>query len=235
MSQTCYANKLLRSMAADDFQALQTHLEPHDLNRRQVIVHRNAVVTHVYFPESGQVSVLARASGSEPIEVSMFGREGMSCVAPSNRMSTDTIVQIEGHAHRIERETFLRAMQNSASLALFISRWSHAELMQTTYTALANGSFTVAQRLARYVLMIQDRLDGDEVPLAHDQFAWMLAVRRAGVTESFRELKRLGAVDTSRGKVRIVDREALIAAAKGSYGPAEADYERLFANASGAA
>jgi CRP-like cAMP-binding protein len=215
-------------LAPHDYDALRKHLEPVPLKARQVLVQRNALVPYIYFPENGQASVLAKVRGSEPIEVGMFGRDGMSNMAPSNKVPMETVVQVEGEGHRVERETFVRLMQHSATLADLTVRWQHVELIQTSFTALSHGSFTVAERLARYILMIHDRLDGDEIPLVHDQLALSLAVRRAGVTEAMKTLKDHGGVDTGRKMIRVLDRQALIEAARGSYGAAEVEYEKLF-------
>jgi CRP-like cAMP-binding protein len=207
---------------------LRRQLEPVPLKARQTLVQRNALIPYIYFLESGQASVLAKVSGSEPIEVGMVGREGMTNMAFSNKVPLETVMQVAGEAHRIEREMFIRQMQDSVHLADLVVRWQHAELIQTSFTALSHGSFTVVERLARYLLMIHDRIEGDEIPLVHDQFSFMLAVRRAGVTEAFHDLKNVGGVDTGRGKVRVLSRAALIEAARGSYGAAEAEYEKLF-------
>ncbi|HEY8578444.1 MAG TPA: Crp/Fnr family transcriptional regulator [Beijerinckiaceae bacterium] len=228
MSQSTYQNNLVRHLSPQDFERLRRHLEPVPLKARQVLIQRNALVPYIYFPESGQASVLAKVTGSEPIEVGMFGREGMSDMAPSRKVPLETVMQIEGHGHRVEREVYSQVMSESVGLANLTSCWQHAQLVQTAFTALSHGSFTVVERLARSLLMIHDRVEGDEMPLVHDHFAWMLAVRRAGVTEAFRTLKDAGGVWTGRAMVRIVDRQALVDAAHGSYGAAEAEYEKLF-------
>jgi hypothetical protein len=100
---------------------------------------------------------------------------------------------------------------------------------QVAYTALSHGAFNVRQRLSRFLLMADDRAGQRDLPLVHGFFSWMLAVRRAGVSECLKMLAAEGAVETRRGKVRIVDREKLIEIAQGSYGLAEAEYERIFA------
>jgi CRP-like cAMP-binding protein len=228
MSQSTYRNKLIRCLAPHDFDALRAHLEPVSLKSRQMLVQRNAIVPYIYFLESGQFSVLAKVAGSEPIEVAMIGREGMSDLAPFNRVPLETIVQVGGDAHRVNRETFVTLAKQSATLAELTDRWQYALLVQTSFTALSNGSFTVLERLARHLLMIHDRSDGDELPLVHEHFAWMLAVRRAGVTEAFKVLKDIGAVASRRGMAQVFDRAALVEAAHGSYGAAEAEYQKLF-------
>jgi CRP-like cAMP-binding protein len=227
MSQSSFKNLLIQRMGAQDYAQLREHLEPCELTFREAIVRSNYPITHVYFPESGQVSVLAKVPGSEPIEVGMFGREGMSDMVPSGRTPLESIVQVSGQAHRIEREAFQNAVRKSAELSDLMLRYENFMLLQLSYTALSHGSFTIDERLARWLLMVHDRLDGDEIPLVHEFFSWMLAVRRSGVTEGFKALRARGCIDTGRGFIRILDRAMLIELASGSYGPAEAEYQRL--------
>jgi CRP-like cAMP-binding protein len=95
-------------------------------------------------------------------------------------------------------------------------------LIQTSHTALSNGTASIEERLARWLLMAQDRLGGDEVPLTHEFLSLMLGVRRAGVTGALNQLDRKGVIRLSRARIGIVDREGLINSANGSYGIPEA-------------
>lgn len=98
-----------------------------------------------------------------------------------------------------------------------------------SYTALANAKGPLEQRLARWLLMAQDRLDSPELVLTHEFLALMLGVRRAGVTTALQHLQKIGLTRGDRGAVTILDRDGLEETADGLYGPAEAEYERLFA------
>jgi CRP-like cAMP-binding protein len=142
------------------------------------------------------------------------------------------VVQLSGEAFRIEQKRMVDALARSASLSNLVLRYQTALLIQVSYTALSHGGFTVPERLARWLLMVQDRAEGDEFPLVHEFFSWMLAVRRAGVTEAFRDLRSHGCIETGRGMVKILDREMLIELSSGSYGPPEIEYERLLGKAS---
>jgi len=96
--------------------------------------------------------------------------------------------------------------------------WSHS----SSRTLLSNGTASIEQRLARWLLMAQDRLDGNEVPLTHEFLSLMLGVRRAGVTGALNQLDSKGVIRLSRGRIEIVDREGLIGSANGTYGIPEA-------------
>lgn len=148
-------------------------------------------------------------------------------MVPDHRTPFDTVIQVAGEAFRISSERFVEAVLESRGLTDLTARYHRAMHSQLSYTALSHGSFTVNERLARWLLMAHDRLDGDEMPLVHEFFSWMLAVRRAGVSEAFKELRAHGAIDTKRGCVIILDRDILMELSSGSYGPAEAEYKRL--------
>lgn len=224
-----YTNRLLGLLDAADMERLAPHLERVALISRQILVRLHAPVDYVYFVESGQLSVLAKVPMSEPIETGMIGREGMSDLALGGRSPVEVVVQLAGEAIRIEQKVLVEALSKSASLTNIVLRFQTALLIQVSYTALSHGGFTVPERLARWLLMVHDRAEGDEFPLVHEFFSWMLAVRRAGVTEALRELRSQGAIATSCGTVKIVDRDLLIELASGSYGPPEAEYDLLFA------
>lgn len=227
MPQSSFQNKLIRRLSEADFATVRPHLERIGLKARDMPVRANRRISHVYFLESGQFSVLAKVSGAEPIEVGMICREGMSDMVPDQRTPFDTIVQVAGDAHRVDAAFLSKTAVNSPTLSDLVMRYHRAKMVQISYTALSHGSSTVPQRLARWLLMMHDRLDGDELPLTHEVLSWMLAVRRAGVTEALGRMAESGAIRASRGKITILRRKLLIELAAGSYGPAEAEYDRL--------
>lgn len=231
MSQLSFKNRLIQKLSQNDFEALKPAMERVSFKVRDLLVRPNVPIQHVYFPESGQLSVLAKANNSEPIEVGMIGREGMSDMAISGQAPLQTIVQVAGEGWRVERKVLAGVVAQSRQLSDLMLRYQQFVTFQVSFTALSHGDFTVTERLARWLLMLHDRIDGDEVPLVHEFFSWMLAVRRAGVTEAMNELRGAGCIRTARGKITIVDREALIAMASGSYGQPEAEYQRLMGDA----
>ena len=100
-------------------------------------------------------------------------------------------------------------------------------VLALAYTALAHGSFTIEERLARWLLMAFDRVERSDIPLVHDSIADMLSVRRAGVTHAIHALEGHGAIRATRGLIHLRDRETLVTLAAGSYGLPEREYERL--------
>jgi CRP-like cAMP-binding protein len=138
----------------------------------------------------------------------------------NDRSPYSSYVQISGSAHRITADDLRSAMRQSLTLAGVLLRYVQAFMIQTSQTAISNGSAKLEERLARWLLMAHDRVDGDELPLIHDFLALMLGVRRPGVTVA------LPALEPDRGSIRVLDRKGLEEAANASYGVAEAEYRR---------
>jgi CRP-like cAMP-binding protein len=220
-------NQIVRRLSQPDYAAIRTRLEPVELRARETLIRINYPVPHVYFVEFGQISMLAKVHDSDPIEVGMIGPEGMTDLVPSGRSPLEAVCQIGGTALRIDRQALLDLAQTSFDFSQLMMRHQSSMLAQVAFTALSHGAFSVEERLARWLLMIHDRIEGDEVSMSHEFYAWMLAVRRAGVTGAFKALKAEGAITSKRGIVTIINRDVLMEAASGSYGPAELEYERL--------
>jgi len=178
---------------------------------------------HLAASYSGVASIVA--NGSHAIEVGMIGREGMTGVpvvlGNGDRFPHEIYMQIAGAGQRMSADHLREAMAASASLHQVLLSCVHAFLAQTTQTALANGRGKLEERLARWLLMAHDRVDGDEVVLTQEFLSIMLGVRRAGVTTAMQELERRGSIVHQRGRVTVVDREGLEEASNGAYTPPE--------------
>jgi CRP-like cAMP-binding protein len=223
-------NRLLSVLPPDDFIRLRPQLQRVRLEFKQVLEAPNEPIKDVYFLEPGVGSIVAVAGGGERLEVGIFGPEGMSGLAVvqgSDRSPHETFIQVPGEAIRISAAALQQAFEASASVRRLLLRYAQAFSIQIAYTALANGRCNIDQRLARWLVMCHDRVDGESFPITHDFLALMLGVRRAGVTTALQSLEDKKAIRSSRGRIEILDREELIKFAGGSYGAAEAEYERL--------
>jgi CRP-like cAMP-binding protein len=214
-------NRILARLSKADFRLLEPHLEPVDLPLRKMLAVRNRRVEHVYFPESGFASVVA--NGDIAIEVGIIGREGMTgmSVALGNGDSVphDTYMQLAGRGQRISAEQLRKAIAASVPLHHALLGYVHSFMVQTAQTALANGRSKIEERLARWLLMAHDRVDGNELPLTHEFLAVMLGVRRSGVTVALQELERKGLIAHRRSVISIVDRDGLEHSSNGTYSP----------------
>lgn len=226
---TLQRNRLLRLLPRDDLALLTPHLEQQEFPERREFEKPNKAVKAVYFIDTGITSVVARANG-EVVEVGLIGREGMTghvVVMGSDRSPNETYVQVSGDGWFLPADALRDAMQESVTLRPLLMRYVQTFTIQATYTALANARGKLEERLARWLLMAHDRVDGDELPLKHDFLALMLGVRRAGVTVALHELAASSLIQTSRGSIVILDRDGLEEVANGLYGTPEREYKRL--------
>lgn len=219
MAQNPQQNYVLSSLSQSDYGLLEEYLEPVDLPVRKVLERRGRKISAIYFPESGFASVVA--NGITPIEVGIIGREGMTGLAVilgDDSNANDVFMQVAGQGHCMRVQDFRQALDASVSLHRSLLRFVHSFLEQTMRTAVANGRSKIEERLARWLLMADDRIDGP-IPLTHEFLAMMLGVRRPGVTIAVQQLERAGMIARKRRHIVVVDREALGKLSNGAYLP----------------
>jgi CRP-like cAMP-binding protein len=234
LQQSTVRNRLLGAMTPDDFAGLQPHLERVPLELRQILVQAGEPMGHVHFLDRGIVSVLAEDT-QERIEVGMVGPEGLvglPVVLGVDRSAHVLMVQAEGEALRIPAAELQAAMDRSSSMRALLARYVHFFTVLLSQTAYANANFGLESRLARWILMTQDRLERNDLPLTHEFLSMMLGVRRPGVTVATQVLEGNGLIRARRGRITVLDRERLIELADASYGLPEAEYTRVMGLAS---
>jgi CRP-like cAMP-binding protein len=218
-------NHILTRLSKANFALLAPHLAPVNLPVRKVLEGRNKRIEHVYFVEQGIASVVANGDGNRGIEVGIIGREGMtglSVVFGRDRARFETFIQVAGSGQRISAANLRAAIGESSDLLPQLLLYADTFLTQASQTALANGRSNIEQRLARWLLMADDRVDG-ELPLTQEFLSIMLGVRRAGVSAAVQELERQGLIVAKRGGISVVDREALEECAGDTYSALERD------------
>jgi CRP-like cAMP-binding protein len=224
-------NTLLQALSDDGLETLKPHLTRVDLSRRQVIVTPNQAIENVYFPEGGIASIVSVMAHSGRTETGIFGREGVSATClllGTDRTPHETFVQVDGTtALRIDADRYLDAIQQSESLRTMLLRYVHTVLVQAAQNAATNAHHRIEARLARWLLMCHDRIDGDDIALTHEFMGMMISAERSGVTVSLHVLEGAGMIRSTRGLVTIRDRDKLEDLAGESYGVAEAEYRRL--------
>lgn len=225
-----FKNRLLRALSPADLGLLAPSLERVQLRLRQSLETAHQPIDLVYFLESGLGSVVARKEGGTTVEVGLFGRDGMtgtSLALGDTESPFDCFTQMDGSAMRISADNLHIAMSQSVAITDLLMHYARALGIQTTYTALANGQIKLEERLARWILMVDDRVDHDGFFVTHEFLAMMLGVRRPGVTVALQILESSHLIRSQRGEIVVKDREGLISLTKGTYGPAEEEYERL--------
>lgn len=229
-NMSVFKNRLLRALSPADLGLLAPSLERVQLSLRQSLETAHQPIDLVYFLESGLGSVVARKEGGTTVEVGLFGRDGMtgtSLALGDTESPFDCFTQMDGSAMRISADNLRRAMSQSAAVTDLLMNYARALGIQTTYTALANGQIKLEERLARWILMVDDRSDHDSFFVTHEFLAMMLGVRRPGVTVALQILESRHLIKSQRGEIFVKDRDGLIGLSKGTYGPAEEEYERL--------
>lgn len=195
----------------------------------QVLIAPHVPIEHLYFPETGFASITTEGPGK--IEVGIIGREGLVGAAPvllgSDRSPHDHFIQSPGEVLAIEIGAFSDALGQSAALRDLLLRFVQTLLVQAAQTAFVNATFDIESRLARWLLMCQDRLGGTEFALTHEFLAIMLGVQRTSVTLSLQTLEGSRMIKARRGRIEVVNRDGLIATADRAYGVPEAEYVRL--------
>src|SRR2546423_6106944 len=214
------SNRILSRLSGADLNLLKPHLQPVDLPlRKQLEAHRKRI-DQVYFIESGFASVVANGTNKPSIEVGIIGREGMTGLAivmGHDRAQHDTYIQVAGHGLRISAAKLREADERSMILHRAMLRYAHAFLLQTTTTALANGRSKIEERAARWLLMADDRIDGDDLPLTHEFLSLMLGTHRPGVTIALQALKHDRLIATQHAGITILDRKGLERRSNGTY------------------
>jgi CRP-like cAMP-binding protein len=231
--QKTFRNKILAALSAADFARLRPHLEASDLPVRKQLEGRNRRIEHAWFLESGLASVVVSGASQHTVEVGVIGVEGMTgaaLVMAAERTPSETFIQSAGTGWRVGADALLQAMEDSPTLRHRLLRHAHVFQVQTSFTALANARYKMEERLARWLLMAQDRV-GPDITLTHEFLALMLGVRRPGVTTAINHFETRKMIRTGRGAITILNRTGLKDAANGSYGAPEAEYERLFGHA----
>jgi CRP-like cAMP-binding protein len=223
-------NRLLAMLSPANRTLLASALEEIGLTARQIVEAPNEPIDHVYFVESGLVSVVGTATDKHRIEIGMVGYEGMtglSVVLGDDRSANEALVQSSGIALRITAAGLRERMAASHSLTADLLRYVSVFMVQAGQTALANGRGRLDERLARWLLMWDDRLRPSPISVTHDFLGLLLGVRRTGVTATIAVLEGKGLIRATRAKVSVRDRKGLKLLANGFYGIPEAEYDRL--------
>lgn len=223
-------NGLLAALPAAELGRILPQLESVRLRSGALLYEPDEPIGHVYFPETAVASLVSTLHEGPSVEVGTVGCEGMvglSVFLGGGTASTRAIVQIPGTAQRVDVESFTSIASVPGELHRLMLRYSHAFLIQVAQTAACNGAHLVRERCARWLLMTHDRVHGDRFPLTHDFLAFMLGVRRAGVTVAMHALQDAGFVRYSRGGVQILDRAGLEGASCECYRAVRAHFESL--------
>jgi len=214
------ANRLLAALPRKDRKRLLERCEPVELVFGDVLCTPGERIRHVYFPTESFVSLVARIDGAAALEVGMVGNEGMIGAPLSLGVKVSplhALVQGAGPALRMSAALFRSELEHSLPLQRVLGGYLYVLLAQLAQTAACTSFHVVDRRLARWLLMTQDRAHSDAFHLTHEFLAHMLGVRRVGITKAAGLMQERKLISYSRGDISILDRGGLIAAACGCY------------------
>jgi CRP-like cAMP-binding protein len=223
---------MLAALPAEEYERLLPHLEPIALPRLGEILFRpDEILKYVYFPETCIISLLTDLSDGYGIEVGLVGNEGMagvSIVLGSDKEPKVATVQGVGTALRLKSDVLREETKRGGMLQAHLLRYTHALLSQVSQSVVCNVRHEIEGRLARWVLMYQDRAGTDEFTLTHEFIANMLGIRRAGVSMVANQLKRAGLIDYNRGHFRVINRRGLEEMTCECYPVVKAEFDALY-------
>src|ERR1700674_1692383 len=205
-------NRLLLALPSSDFQQLMPELEQIRCEREQVLMDADSSLDHVFFPDIGVVSAVAVYADGSIIEMATIGREGCTAVQAvlgAESSSIRLLVQLPGGASKMSRAAFTQAMESMPSFRNLMFAYVQAFLEQVLVSVACNGAHSLKQRLARWLLMMRDRADGDALPITQNLLAEMLGVQRPTITNAAEALERAGLIERGRRQVTILDRHGL--------------------------
>jgi CRP-like cAMP-binding protein len=214
-----HRNALLAAMPHQDQERLAPHIELVDLGFKAPLHQPGQPIEHVYFPLNCVVSVVSALEGEGPIEVSTIGPEGMVGLPAFLDVAASpqtTFCQVPGQAARLQ-VTALHQFFDAGPLHLLLLRYTQAVMTFLAQNAACNRLHNTDQRCARWLAQTHDRVTADTFPLTQEFLAQMLGVRRATVSLSAAAIQQAGLIRYSRGRITILDRPGLEAAACGCY------------------
>jgi CRP-like cAMP-binding protein len=209
------SNRLLLALPHADLEQLMPELEHIRCDRSQVLMDADSPLDHVFFPDSGVVSVVAVYADGSIIEAATIGREGCTSVQAifgATSSSVRLLVQIPGSATRMSRAAFTRTMETMPSFHGLMYAYAQAFLEQVLVSVACNGAHSLKQRLARWLLMMRDRGDSDVLRISQSLLAEMLGVQRPTISNAARELERAGLIARGRRQVTLLNRPGIVAA-----------------------
>lgn len=205
-------NFFLSALPAAEQLHLRPYLALHRLSQGSVLQEPGQRIEHVYFIESGMISLVAVMQDGTAIETATLGREallGALAALGNHTAGTRAIVQIDATAWRMPVAEFRTAVGKSPVLRKMALLSSELMLAQMQQTAACNALHTADRRLCRWIVQVRDRIDEDVIRLTHDFLAQMLAVRRPTVSLIAYGLQQAGLIRYQRGKIAILDRAGL--------------------------
>jgi CRP-like cAMP-binding protein len=225
-----FQNHLIELLPKAGRRALLALCEPVDLVLSDMLCVSGEKPRYAYFPVNGIISLVTAIDGKPVLEVGMVGREGMvgaELVLGVLRSPLHAVVQGAGKAWRVPSATFRRELANNAALRRCLDSYLYVLMAQLGSSAACLRFHLIGPRLARWLLMMHDRAHSDSFHVTHEFLAYMLGVRRVGITSAAGHLQRKDLIEYRRGQLMVLDRKGLEAEACGCYATDRRAYSTL--------
>ncbi len=225
-------NLIIERLPRTDRQRLLGACEPARLARDEVLARQGRPLRHLYFPVDSAISLTVQTDAHPGLEVGLVGREGMlgsHWLLGVGDAPTHAMVHSPGAAWRISSAAIQRELARSAALRSSMGRYLAVRIEQLALAVACLRFHLIGPRLARCLLMTQDRADAPRFHVTHEFLAQMLGVRRVGITVAAGELQRRGLISYHRGELEVLDRAALEAVACSCYASDCLSYARRMA------
>jgi CRP-like cAMP-binding protein len=225
-------NQFLQALPAGEFEALRPRLKTFAMVRDTVLVEAGAALTHVYLPHSGAISVVVRLAEGQAVEVAMIGRDsavGLLEALGDGISLTDAVVLFPGSASLIEIADIRTAAAKSAALRNLLARHGLALIAQAQQSPACNASHSVEARMARWLLRARDLWDGETLPMTQELLARMIGVQRNAISIVAHALQEADVISYSRGRIEVLDVDALQATACECHQAVKAKLAKLLA------
>jgi len=224
-------NRLLAALPREESKRLVPYLEFVPLALGQVLHEANEPIKHVYFPINSVVSLISTLKDGTMVELGMIGAEGMvgiSVLLETDKPFCHAMVQTGDGAMRLKVARLLEELERNGKLRSLLLRYTNLFMAQLAETSVCHRLHNLKERFACWLLMVQDRMQREELFLTHDFISQMLGVRRPGVTDTALSLQKAGLISYSRGHVKILDRRGLEEIACEHY--ESGDYSKLLSD-----
>lgn len=223
-------NQILAALPENEYQRLAPYLQLVSLPIEKVILNPNEPIKEVYFPQQAMISLVSIMLDGSTTEIGLVGNEGMvglTAILGGLSTTSRSVVQISGTAVKLPVNILVQEFNRGEKLHKLLLLYTQAFLTQVSQSAACNRQHTIEERLARWLLSVQDCVLDNELPLTQEFIANMLGIRRSGVTVAAGILQQAGIIKYTRGKITILNQEALEATSCECYRLVQNEFIRL--------
>ncbi|MEL6494700.1 MAG: Crp/Fnr family transcriptional regulator [Cyanobacteria bacterium J06623_7] len=229
-------NQILAALPVSEYQRLVDHLKPVNLVSGEILLEPHEAIEKIYFPQRAMISLVSIMMDGSTTEIGLIGNEGMiglPAILGGDSTTSRTIVQVSGTALEVSADIIREEFQRGEQLYRLLLLYTQALLTHVSQSAACNRQHNIEERLARWLLSVQDCILKDELPLTQEFIANMLGTRRSGVTVAAGMLQEAGIIRYSRGRITILDRQRLEDTACECYQLVQNEFMRLLGSRRG--